>query len=107
MEDNFWDLSPTPLPKMILTTSPYPSIILEIQSQEQCDTTNENGNPSHIVPNITISETGGESLQSGQENPILSLWFILGKDTIKRVKVCLFLLEMINLNLQELDLQIS
>ncbi|PON53075.1 hypothetical protein PanWU01x14_204550 [Parasponia andersonii] len=68
-ENNFWDFFPTPLPKMILTTSHHPSVIPKIQSQERCDTTNENGNPSHIVPNITIFETRGESLQSAQENP--------------------------------------
>ena len=70
MEGKFWDLSPTPLPNIILTTSPHsshPTVIPEIQSQEQCDKTNENneGNPSHIVPNITVSEVGGESLQPG------------------------------------------
>lgn len=52
---------------MILTTSPHsshPIVILGIQRQEQCDKTNTNnkGNPSHIVPNITVSEIEGESL---------------------------------------------
>ena len=62
MEENFWDLSPAPLPNMILTTSPYsspPTVIPKIQSQEQCDKINENeGNPSHLVSNITVSEIG-------------------------------------------------
>ena len=43
---------------MILT--PHQPIIPRNQSQEQCD--NTSGNPSPIVPNITVSQTGGESL---------------------------------------------
>ena len=73
IEENFWDLSPTPLPNMILTTSPHsspPWAIPKIQSQEKCDKINENeGNPSHLVLNITVSKIGGESLQLGQEKP--------------------------------------
>ncbi|XP_059654624.1 pentatricopeptide repeat-containing protein At3g06920-like [Cornus florida] len=71
MEENFWDLSPNPLPNVILTPLPHPTVIPEIQSQEQCDKTNENNeeNPSHMVPNITVSETGEESLQPGTKVP--------------------------------------
>lgn len=54
---------------MILTT--HPPLILRNQSRKQCDNTsgNNEGNPSHIVPNITISETGRESLKPGTKNP--------------------------------------
>lgn len=54
---------------MILTT--HPPLILRNQSWKQCDNTsgNNEGNPSHIVPNITISETGRESLKPGTTNP--------------------------------------
>ena len=56
MEENFQDLSPTPLPNTISTT-PSPLIY---NPEEQCDKTNKNS--SHIVPNITIFETGEESV---------------------------------------------
>ncbi|XP_059639129.1 uncharacterized protein LOC132281447 [Cornus florida] len=71
MEENFLDLSPTPLPNVILTPSPYLTVIPKIQSQEQCDKTNENNeeNLSYIVPNIIVSETGEESLQPGIKVP--------------------------------------
>ena len=54
MEEIFWDLSPTPLPNTILTTPPP----LICNPDEQCDKTDKNS--SHIVPNITVSEIGGE-----------------------------------------------
>ena len=62
MEENFWDLSPTPLPNTISTT-PSPLIY---NPEEQCDKTNKNS--SHIVPNITIFETGEESVQPNIEH---------------------------------------
>ena len=60
MEENFWDLSPTPLPNTILTTTPP-----IYNPKEQCDKTDKNS--SHIVLNITVSETGGESVQPNIE----------------------------------------
>ena len=61
MEENFWDLSPTPLPNTSLTTPPP----LIYNPEEQCDKTDKNS--SHIVPNITVSETRGESVQPNTE----------------------------------------
>ena len=99
MEEIFWDLSLAPLPNTILTT---PSLIYN--PEEQCDKTNNledqcdksDKNSSHIVPNITVFETG-----ENQYNQILSVWFILGERLIKRVKVNIFLLVMTNLDLWE------
>ena len=61
MEDNFQDLSPTPLPNTILTTPPP----LIYNHEKQCDKTNKNS--SHIMPNITVFEIGGESVQPNTE----------------------------------------
>ena len=62
MEENFWDLSPTPLPNTILTTPPP----LIYNPKEQCDKTDKNS--SHIVPNIIVSKTRGESVQPNIEH---------------------------------------
>ena len=61
MEENFWDSSPTPLPNTILTTTPP----LIYNLKEQCDKTDKNS--SHIVPNIIVSKTKGESVQPNTE----------------------------------------
>ena len=61
MEENFWDLSPTPLPNRILTTPPP----LIYNPEKQCDKTDKNSN--HIVPNIMVSETRKESVQPNIE----------------------------------------
>ena len=60
MKEKFWDLSPTPLPNTILTTTP-----LIYNLEEHYDKTDKNS--SHIVPNITVSETGGELVQPNIE----------------------------------------
>ena len=61
MEENFQDLSPTPLPNTISTT-PSPLIY---NPEEQCDKTDKNSN--HIVQNIIVSETRKESVQPNTE----------------------------------------
>lgn len=73
IEDNFLDLSPVPLPNIILNstptthTSPSPNpTVFEKQSEESLDKTFEN--PSTKLPDIDVSSTGGETLQKDQRN---------------------------------------
>ncbi|KAL6321727.1 hypothetical protein AAG906_031240 [Vitis piasezkii] len=61
MEENFWDLSPIPLPNTILRTPP-----LIYNLEEQCDKIDKNS--SHIVPNITISKIEREPVQPNTEH---------------------------------------
>lgn len=55
MEEIFLDLSPSPLPKVILTTISHSSLptISNLQSQEQCE--NSEGSSGNIISNITVS----------------------------------------------------
>ena len=73
MEENFWDISSNSLPKIILTTIPHSShpTIPDLQSQEQHDdknTKNNKGSSGNIMPNIIVSEIGGESLLLPYQN---------------------------------------
>lgn len=70
IKENFWDLSPTLLLNMILTTSRHSSHPI-VTHYTQYDETNGNdeGNPNHIVPSIIVSKTVGETLQPSKEPP--------------------------------------
>lgn len=65
MEENFWDESSVPLPNSIMSPT-ISSSTFEKKSEENSDKAIEN--PSSQLPNIDVSSTGGETLQTNQRN---------------------------------------